>query len=175
MRMDISEKIKNTGCLVFGILFLVGLITTILFVVRGAFWVGEKVLPFLLDLTGFVSLIVFFVFVPMTFFKKLRRKAGKALFFSSFLFGLTAWVYSALVAYTLWDLLGLFIGLFIFGVGVVPVGIIAALISGEWIMASSIIYLIVLTLASRFFGLWTIRKTEERKEEFIDAEYREID
>ena len=175
MRMNISEKIKNAGCLIFGILFLLGLILTALFIIKGAFWIGEKVLPFLLDVTGIVSLIVFFVFVPMTFFKKTRRRARTALLLSSFLFGLTLWVYSALVAYTLWGLLGLFIGLFILGIGVVPVGIIAALISGEWIMAGSIIYLLILALGSRLFGLWTIGKSEEKKEGFIDAEYREIE
>lgn len=161
MKEKLIEKIKSIGWWILGILIFLGLILITIFIIKRGLWLVEKVLPFLMNLTGIFSMISFFVLLPMTIFKKTRKLGGAALVFSSFLFGATLWIYSALVAYILWGLLGLFIGLFILGIGVVPVGLLAASISGEWMIVGSIIYMLILTIGARIFGLWIVEKSEK--------------
>jgi len=135
----------------------------VVFVIKGVVWIGEKVLPFLMSLTSLLTAISVFIFIPMMIFKKTRKWAGGALAFSSLLFGLTLWIYSALVAYMLWGFIGLVIGLFMMGIGVVPVALLAALFSGEWTIIGSIIYMLILTFGARLFGLYVAEKAENKK------------
>src|SRR5438046_9731864 len=50
----------------------------------------------------------------------------------SYVFGATLWVWSLLLTYTLWGGFWLFIGLFMAGVGVVPLAMIATFFKGMW-------------------------------------------
>jgi hypothetical protein len=52
-------------------------------------------------------------------------------------------------------------GLCFAGIGVVPVGMLAALFHGMWARLAELIVLIVLTFGSRFFAAWLAAKSEE--------------
>jgi len=162
MKEGIIEKFKSVGQGFLGILFFAVLIIVPIIIINWGIWIADKILPFLMSFTGIVSIIAFFIFIPMTIFKKTRILGGTALMYSSILFGVTLWVYSALMVYIFWGFIGLFIGLFILGIGVVPVGLLASLINGEWMIAGSIIYMLILTLGARIYGLWIIAKAEDQ-------------
>jgi len=163
MKGKLIEMLKSISWGVLGILFFVCLILLAIFLLRGAIWISEKILPILLNLTGALSVLCFFVFLPMTILKKTRKWGGTALAFSSLLFGTTLWVYSALTVYILWGFIGLSFGLLIFGIGVVPISLLAALVNNEHMILGSIIYMLILTFITRIFGLWIVEKEENNE------------
>ncbi len=152
MKLIINQKLRSFGCGFLGIIIFIGLLLLPVIIIMGTVWIAAIFFPFLIIITSILSFLSLFVFLPMTFFPKTKTKGALALIYSSFLFGITLWIYAALVAYLLWGILGLLVGLFILGVGVVPISFLAILISGEWLYLMGLIYLIFITFVSRSLG-----------------------
>src|ERR1700737_4002186 len=70
--------------------------------------------------------IAVLVFLPLAAWRKTRGAAGLGLFVVSYIFGATTWFLGAAVTFGSFGWIGLIIGVFIFGIGVVPLGIIGA-------------------------------------------------
>ena len=76
------------------------------------------------------------------------------LYVASFVFGVCVWVYGFMVTYEIWGGVGVLIGLMLGIVGIVPLGIIAALWHSEWVIAAELTYGVVLTYGARAIALW---------------------
>ena len=63
--------------------------------------------------------------------------------------------------------MAVFIGLFLAGIGVVPIAIIATAIEGEWTVVGELIFLILLTYGSRYFGFKLAERADELEYESI--------
>ncbi len=135
-----------------GLLFILAFAILLFAIFRGAFWIMESVLPLLVHFSWFLSILIVVVILPMALFESTRKRSVSALEKSSVFFGITLWIYCALTTYILWGFLGLFIGLVIFGVGVGPLAVLAALISLEWSILGVIIYLIIFTFGTRILA-----------------------
>ena len=59
-------------------------------------------------------------------------------------------------------MVGVIIGLMIAGVGIVPVGMLAVLLQGEWQALIVFVIFIVLTFGLRALGLWLAKKVDQR-------------
>ncbi len=113
-----------------------------------------KVYTFLLPISWLGVAIVVFVLLPLSLFKGTRPFAAVCIFFSSYLFGITTWFLGAAVTFATWGWLGLIIGLLLGGVGVVPIGILAAFISlGLPSLGLSLIAMVVIVFAARVGGM----------------------
>ena len=113
-----------------------------------------KTYLFLLPVAWIGVAIVVLVLLPMALFRATRPAAGTGIFFSSYLFGLTTWFLGATVTFVTWGWVGLLIGLFIAGAGVVPIGILAAFISlKEPTLGFSMIAMVVIVFATRMGGM----------------------
>jgi len=64
----------------------------------------------------------------------------------------------------LWGLFGLFVGLFIMGIGVVPIAMIASLFKGEWSILWDLFFLIAFALGFRILGYYLMDKNLEDDE-----------
>lgn len=160
------DKIKSFGSFLVGMFIMVGFpILIVLLFVKGIS-MADKIIPFLMIATSFLSFILFVFLIPLSFFKKTRRTSSTIIFFASYIFGVTLWFYSAVVALSLWGWIALIIGLFIAGIGVFPIAFLASLFNGEWLLFVSVIYLALLTFGSRFYGIWMLEKTEKEVEKF---------
>jgi TPR repeat protein len=114
-------------------------------------WVYNILLP----VSEFAFLIVLFVLCPMALFKRTRHTAAKWILLSSYLFGLTTWCLGGLLTFASWGLVGLIIGLVLFGLGVVPMGILGAFVVLQDPTAGlTLIGMTVLIFATRFGGLF---------------------
>jgi hypothetical protein len=113
-----------------------------------------KVYSFLLPIAQVGVLIVVFILLPMALFRATRSVAGTGIFFLSYLFGITTWFIGATVTFATWGWLGLLIGLLIAGIGVVPIGILAAFISlKEPTLGFSMIEMVIVVFATRMGGM----------------------
>ena len=81
---------------------------------------------------------------------------------ASFVFGAMMWCGGLGVTYEAWGMGGVIIGLVIAGVGIVPVGMLAVLLHGEWQALIVFVILIVLTFGLRGLGFWLAKKVDER-------------
>jgi len=61
----------------------------------------------------------------------------------------------------IWGGVALFIGLFLAGVGVVPIAMLATLINGEWATLGQIVLLLVFTFGFRTLGYHFAKKADE--------------
>lgn len=112
-----------------------------------------KIYSFLLPISWLAVVVVIVVLLPLAIFKKTRGASGIGIFFASYLFGATTWFLGATITFVTWGWIGLLIGLVIAGVGVVPIGILAAFISlKEPTLGFSIIAMAAITFGSRIGG-----------------------
>ena len=77
----------------------------------------------LVDVAGVVSL-VFLVGFGLSIFRRTRPWTGAILYWFSFLAGAATWFYGAGITFASFGWVGLFVGLVLLGVGVVPMGVI---------------------------------------------------
>ena len=136
------------GLLIMGTLLLVGATIGAVFIF-GSAWDSSKLLPWFSVLTWIAFGLVVFVFLPLAIPKATRGFSSIALFIASYVFGATLWMEGLLLTLFIWGIGAVFIGLFIAGVGVVPIAIIATLLKGMWVPLIELVLLTVMTFTSR--------------------------
>lgn len=153
--------LESIGGLVFGVAVFLGILFLVTFFVEGGVWLGDKILPWLFTLTWMVFGIDFLIVLPLGIFEKTKGISAVGLYISSYIYGLTLWFWALLITYFAWGFLAVFIGLFVLGIGVVPIAIVAAIFKGEWGTAGAVIVLVVLTYGSRSLGYYIAEKADE--------------
>lgn len=160
------EGIKNIGAFVLGIGFLFLLLLVSVLMIQGAVWVGEHVMQWLINLTWIAFGINLFILLPLSFFRKTGMFGGIGMFISSYVFGLTLWFMGLLLTYFTWGFFGIFIGLILGGVGVVPVAMLAMLLNGELFVLFVLVLLLILTFGLKALGIYMAGRAEEKNDEY---------
>ena len=168
----IGTALKSIGSFLLGGVVLIGLILLVLFFVKGGVWLGEKILPWLLFLMWPVLAIGILIFLPMGIFKRTKGAAALGLGISSYVFGLTLWFWGLILTYLIWGMAAVFIGLFIAGIGAVPLSILATALEGEWSTLGQLIFLLFLTFGSAALGSHFAARADELAAEKANKRYR---
>ena len=126
-----------------------------------SFWFIEILNP--ISQVAFALLVI--VFLPLSIFKRTRGISGIVFYYYSYLFGAIVWFAGLAMTIIHWGGWGLFIGLFLLGFGVVPLGII-----GEFLYSSSsqgfvFLFLLVLVFVFRYIGLALLGSHQKYLEE----------
>jgi hypothetical protein len=101
------------------------------------------------------------VLLPLAAWGKTRGGAGAGLCVISYIFGATIWFLGAALTFGSFGCIGLILGLVIFGMGVVPLGIIGAFWTlGISEIPVSLCVMLVITLAARFAGAACVTAAE---------------
>lgn len=158
---NIIEGIKSVGGSILGFAIMIGFVFLAIVLLKGGISLADKIFPYIVKISNWVTLFLILVLIPMAYFKKSRMYAGMGLFFTSYFFGFSMWIYSALVAYIFWGFFALIIGLFLAGIGVLPIAILAAIFNGEWSIFGNLIYMMALTYGARIIGTKIMEKAEE--------------
>jgi hypothetical protein len=156
------ETLKGIG------LWLAGLAATaaILFVVfTGVAYVSGVVMPWLATAAQWLFAFALVVLLPATFFRPTRIAAVVGLLVASFVFGLCAWIFGFLITYTYWGVFGVLVGLMFAGIGVVPVGFLAAIFHGQWIAVWILFQYVALAIGCRIAMAIAAAKADRDQEE----------
>ena len=107
-----------------------------------------------------LALLVSVVFLlPLALFRRTRVFSGTLLFALSYLFGATIWLLGAGITVASFGWLGLIVGLLVFGIGVVPLGIIGAYFKLNMLEISvSLIVMSIITYGARAIGITLANK-----------------
>jgi hypothetical protein len=164
-----SERLENVKGLLLGaaILALIALLIGVWLV--GAEWVSAHVLPFLSKLSALVTFVDLVAIIPLGFVRFTRKFAAWTLYSTSFLFGVTLWMYGFLATLLLWGRLAVIVGLCLAGVGVVPLAYLASLFKAQWSILANLVFLTVATFGARGLGVRFLVKDAE------EAARREIE
>jgi len=126
---------------------------------RGVVWASQSTLVWLIHAAQIAFALCVLVFLPFCIFKKTRGFAGFGFHMASYVFGTELLAYSCIVAFTIWGYTGLIFGLFLGGVGVVPVALFAALYAAvrhqtQWGLSGDILLMIILTVITWHLGVY---------------------
>lgn len=155
------DLLKSIGDCIFGILIFLGFVFLALALIKGWVWIGEKVLPWLPIIMGLVLVVDILLVLPLAIFKKTKGFSAIGLMVSSYVYGLTLWFWTLLLTYYLWGTVAVFVGLFMAGVGVVPMAMVATAFNGEWAITGQITLLLLFTYGSRILGFHLAERADE--------------
>jgi len=117
--------------------------------VLGGVWVSKHLLPWLTVISLVVFAIVIFVLLPLAIPRATRGFSSISILIASYVFGATLWMFGLLFTYFTWGVTAVIIGLVFFGVGVVPIALLATLIKGMWGPFFTLILLAIATFGCR--------------------------
>lgn len=166
------DTLKSIGSTLLGIVIFIGIIiATVLFFTLGA-KVAFTISPFINWLAG-ILLVINLLLLLFAVIPKARGVVGLIIYISSYVYGLSAWIYGLAVTLALWGWIAVIIGLFLGGVGVVPIGMLAAIFHGEWGILWTLLLTVVLTYGSRIVGYALANSADNHnndKDNVIDIE-----
>ncbi len=165
------EKMKSIGGTLLGLAIFIGIIVaTILFFTFGA-KVAFTIAPFINWLAG-ILLLINIVLLLFAVIPKARSVVGLIIYVSSYVYGLSAWIYGLAVTLALWGWIAVIIGLFLGGIGVVPIGMLAAMFNGQWGALWTLLLTAALTYGARIIGYMLANRAEQNNDErdIIDIE-----
>lgn len=159
--MSFKEKLSNAGGFAFGIAFFIGFLTLIGVLIKGMSWVSLVIMPFLPIVFSWTTLISLVIVLPLAIFRKTRQFSAIGLLVASFVYGALLCIGSFIITYDFWGATGVFVGMFLLGVGVVLTAFLAAMFHGEWTLVGNILIMIVITYGLRMFSFWLSAKAEQ--------------
>lgn len=160
--------LKGIGGWLAGFAVIVAIFFVISLLFTGVAYVSGIVMPWLATAAQWMFAFALIILLPATFFRATRVASAYGFLLASFVFGLCAWIFGFLVTYTYWGLFGVFLGLVFVGVGVVPVGLLAAVFHSEWHSVWILLQYAGLTIGCRFIMFMVATKADR------DAEERDI-
>lgn len=170
------NKIKALGGVLLGIAAASALFLIMYAFITGTARVAEWLAPLLTSVNGYALGISIVVLLPMALFRASRGWAAVGFMVVSFVFGFVMWMFGFLYTYILWGVLGIVVGIFLAGIGVVPIGMLALAIHGEWELAGQLLFGLVLTFGTRAFAMYLSEKADreaaERAAKVITIESR---
>lgn len=122
-----------------------------------------------------VAIILCMTVLPMfALFKKTRIIAGIGYYISSYFLGLATFIQCLLITYAFWGWIGIILGLLLAGVGIIPFGLIASAIHGEWFIAGSILVNLIFVVGTKKIGLWLVEKVDNQNK-MIETTSRDVE
>jgi hypothetical protein len=109
------------------------------------------------ELTLAVSVLLL---LPLSFFRGTRHFACFALLIASWVLAAVVWLWSLILTYSIWGWLGVIIGIFLAGVGVVPVALVATLIKGFWSLFWELSFMVAFIFGMRAYSVYLAAKID---------------
>lgn len=169
-----KETLKSIGGMLLGLAIFAAFIVAIGLLFAFGTKIAFTIAPFINWLAGILFAIDILLLL-LTVSRRLRPFVGLVLFISSYIFGMSVWIYGLAVTLSLWGVLALIIGLVLGGVGVVPIGMLAAIFHGEWGIFFTLLITLVLTYGTRLAGAALAESggdepDEQQSEDVIEGE-----
>ena len=166
------NTLKSIGGTLLGIAIFVGIIAaTVLFFTFGA-KAAFTISPFVNWLAGLLF-IINFITLLFALIPKARGVVGLIIYISSYVYGLSAWIYGLAVTLAFWGWVAVIIGIFLGGIGVVPIGMLTSVFNGRWDIFWTLLFTVILTYSARIIGFALVNSTDNStndNKDIIDIE-----
>lgn len=149
-----KEALQAIGAFLLAAGIGIGVVTLAMMLFYGAAWASEHLLRYVILAAQWAIVICVVILAPLAVFRRTRIISAVGFFSSSYVFGTCLWMMGLLSAYFYWGLKSIIIGMCLFGVGVVPVALLASLFNSDWSAIWLMLTGVVLTYTTRMFALW---------------------
>lgn len=153
-----THVLKRAGIGVLSIALVLALVALPVLFIKGGLWAADRFLPVLID-AGWIVLAIDLLAVVVSIIPHVRPLTGSTLLLSSYLFGVILWLLGLVLTYYLWGLFAVIVGLFVMGIGVVPIAMLATIVKGMWEQFLTLAVLTVLTIGTRLIGIMLASKS----------------
>jgi len=109
------------------------------------------------ELTLTISVLLL---LPLSFFRGTRHFACLAIVIAAWVLGVIVWLWSLVLTYSIWGWVGVTIGVFLAGVGVVPVALVATLVKGLWPLFWELSFMVAFIFAMRAYSVYLSAKID---------------
>jgi hypothetical protein len=150
----VFNKLREAGTWLLGIVGLLAVLAIPAVFLVGAELLSELLLPWFSLASVLALALVLFLVLPLSVFRRCRGFAAMTSLIASYVLGITVWMWALLLTLALWGGWAVLIGLFMFGVGVVPIAMLATLFKGMWSILAQLVVLTALTFGTRFYAHW---------------------
>ncbi len=159
--MNVKETLGAIGGLALMLAIAAVGIAIITAFILGGVWVSKHLLPWLTVISFVVFAIVIFVLLPLAIPRATRGFSSISILIASYVFGATLWMFGLLLTYFTWGVVAVIIGLVFFGVGVVPIALLATLFKGMWGPFFTLVLLAIATYGCRI-GAMSLAESLDR-------------
>lgn len=149
-----QEQVKKIGGFFIGLAVIIGIVFLLGLLLKGGLWLSAVAYTSLTYISAITFIFSLIILVPLGFFKTTRGFSATGLLIASYIFALSTWVWTFLLSYAFWGIIGVFIGIFLSGVGVIPVAIFGMLVNGAWSLLGQLIFIIFVTWGCRFLSMY---------------------
>lgn len=154
------ETASIVNMAVYYIAGFIGLILLVSIFIKGFVWFDDNAKP----LINGILTILFYLILPasliLSIFKRVRGFGGIGVLVSSSLLIFNVWVWSLEIAYILAGKIWLIVGILFAGVGVIPIALVAAAISSQWLFVFSIVATLIIAWVVRIFSFFVLSKSK---------------
>ncbi|MBK3665052.1 DUF4339 domain-containing protein [Bradyrhizobium diazoefficiens] len=149
-----KETLQGIGAFLLMLAIGIGSVTLLMMLLYGATWASENLLHYVSLAAQWAIVVCIVILAPLSAFRKTRVVSAIGFFSSSYIFGTCLWMIGLLTAYFYWGLKSIIIGMCMFGVGLVPVALLASLFNSDWTALSMMLIGVVLTYGARMLAFW---------------------
>lgn len=160
--MSVAARIKEAGSVVLGLALLIGMMTIGVAFLTGTAVLSVWILKWTFPAFAIALVLSFTLLVPLSLIPPSRGFSAVGFMTVSFAFGAILWVWAMAYTYMVWGLFAVILGMMLFGVGVLPVAMFAALVHGDWGNLGLFAVSGVFTVGSRVLANWLAEKADER-------------
>ena len=159
-----TRTFKATGftALLIGTVVLGVLIAIPVLLVVGAAEVSAMALGAMPTIFGGLVIGSALLFGVLSLMPKKRGLAGAGVLFTSMLLAALLWIWALAFTYESWGLIPVIVGLLLFGIGIVPIALLAAVVESQWLTLGLLLALMVCIHAYRVFGTNLLRLAGKR-------------
>lgn len=161
----LNQRFESFGAALIGLAIFIGFIFIIGLFISGGAWLADKLLPGFICISTVLIVLSFIVFIPAGFFKKFEKFSGNSTILSSFFLALTLWLWCLVLTFKTFGWIGVLIGVILLGIGVIPVGFIAAVISGQFTVLAYVLLLCIFAFVLRKIGMTTLLKYRSARQQ----------
>lgn len=152
--LNLGELIKQIRDTIFGLIAVLLVVALLIVLFKGVTWLAETVYPYISYLSQILFSIAIFIFLPLIFFQKTKKFGVVATVGVGYFLALDLWLYSIITVHAYWGWVGLLVGLAMGGIGVIPIGLLAAGVNGDWSNIGTSSLQIAAILALIFLPVW---------------------
>jgi hypothetical protein len=156
--VSIAETAKSLGIGVFGLVAFVLVATIMGLLLYGTVWVVDWIKPLFWVLTKIAIALQIIVLLPLSAFRRTRSFSVSGMGIASFVYLTLVFLASTVLAYQKFGLFGVVFGGLLGGVGIVPVGIVAAVMNDMWIDAADVVLVLAIWYGTILYVGWIEEK-----------------
>jgi hypothetical protein len=147
------QPLKSVGLVLAGIAGVVALVFFAALYIAGLAWVSKNVHEYLNIAATIAFAVCVIVLLPCALFRATRKFSVYGLSISSAIFGASTWILGFLVTLQYWGAIGVFVGVIMGVVGIVPLGMLASAFHSDWSAISQLAFGLALTFGARMIAV----------------------